>query len=102
MSGDKVDLKTIPVAKSAPLDKDNGAFLGYVTLSVAHDMEAAGMWMFAKALDVAGTKLVMEYGRLPPGLEIPAKAWDETYAHVVEMVKTQSLKAFDDPSGPMH
>lgn len=87
----------VPLAKSAPMDETNGALLGYVTLCVARDMDADGMWIFAKVLDEAGTRLVVEHGRLPEGIAIPADVYTRMYDSVVEGLKQGAQAAWENP-----
>lgn len=89
----------VPLAKPAPMDETNGALLGYVTLCVARDMEADGMWMFASALDAAGTRLVVEHGRLPAGIYIPADVYQRMYDSVVETLRKGAEATWRNPEG---
>lgn len=90
----------VPLAKSAPMDERNMALLGYVTLCVARDMEADGMWIFAKVLDEAGTRLVVKHGRLPEGIAIPADIYTRLYDSVVANLKQGAEEAWSNPEGP--
>lgn len=92
----------VPLAKPAPMDEKNGALLGYVTLCVARDMEADGMWDFAMALNEAGTRLVVEHGRLPEGIAIPADVYQRMYDSVVEGLRQGAQAAWENPEGPKH